>query len=285
MSIENSEYWTLISRYLADELSSEEEARLNKWLNESTEKTKSFEQAKILWELAKTAKKKEDFDTDAEWKELRKKLLIESEEKKRPSKKVVFKIGFGIAASIIILFGINYLLNPEAEKNQNNTPLAATIEVVTPADSTISFYLPDSSYVLLNENSRISYPETFARDLRFVQLSGEAYFEVQAASDKPFKIAATDAQVTVIGTSFNVKAYDDDEAVDVEVFEGEVEFSSNKKQDEGIRIKKGEKGSYSKSSKGVTKQKSSGKYPKWVRDIKYNTKDIFNKIKNKFKNL
>lgn len=68
--------------------------------------------------------------------------------------------------------------------------------------------LPDSSIVWLNSQSAIEFPVHFNQTERLVRLKGEAYFDVAHDPDRPFKIAVNGQEIQVLGTSFNVSAYD-----------------------------------------------------------------------------
>lgn len=117
--------------------------------------------------------------------------------------------------------------------------------------------LSDSSVVRLNAESSITYPENF-EDLekRDIQLVGEAFFEVTRDETKPFIIRAGDLVTTVLGTSFNIQAYPDDEAIAVTVATGRVsiEVSDDERQrtDRQLLIT-GEQGHYSKGAGNITK--------------------------------
>ncbi|QHL86635.1 DUF4974 domain-containing protein [Nibribacter ruber] len=96
------------------------------------------------------------------------------------------------------------------------------------------FYLPDSSRVVLNENSTLRYLASFEGDERKVELTGEGFFEVQKNPSKPFLITSGDAQTKVLGTSFNVWALKDEKEVAVTVSTGKVSFSSLQTQNNVI---------------------------------------------------
>lgn len=83
--------------------------------------------------------------------------------------------------------------------------------------------LPDGTKVILNAGSFMRYPERFAKDCRRIEMDGEAFFEVVHDEDKPFIVSTKDASVKVLGTSFNVKAYDVDEQISVSVRSGKVQ--------------------------------------------------------------
>ncbi len=98
---------------------------------------------------------------------------------------------------------------------------------VSTQNNTYEKTLPDGSRVFLNYNTTLTYPEGLAGDTRRVSLRGEAFFEVAPDAEHPFVIDANGAEIRVIGTSFNVKAYD--EAVRVDVKTGQVEVRKAQK--------------------------------------------------------
>jgi ferric-dicitrate binding protein FerR (iron transport regulator) len=87
--------------------------------------------------------------------------------------------------------------------------------------------LPDSTQVWLNASSTLEYPEHFRADKREVTLSGEAYFDVRHSGEAPFIINTGKISTTVLGTSFNIKAYPDRQHIIVSVSTGKVKVSYN----------------------------------------------------------
>lgn len=90
-------------------------------------------------------------------------------------------------------------------------------------------HLQDGSKVLLNNNSKLDFPESFSGNTREVTLSGEAYFDIQKDSSKPFIIHTGKVKTVVLGTAFNIRAYPDESAVTVTVARGKVKMESEKK--------------------------------------------------------
>jgi ferric-dicitrate binding protein FerR (iron transport regulator) len=86
--------------------------------------------------------------------------------------------------------------------------------------------LSDGSVVTLNHDTKINYPDKFNDDVRKVQIEGEAFFEVQPDPERPFIIHAGKATIKVLGTSFNVNAYPENEEVEVVVKTGKVQVST-----------------------------------------------------------
>lgn len=87
--------------------------------------------------------------------------------------------------------------------------------------------LPDSTQVWLNASSSLEFPEHFRSDKREVTLSGEAYFDVRHSERAPFIIHTGKISTTVLGTSFNIKAYPDRQHIIISVSTGKVKVSYN----------------------------------------------------------
>lgn len=96
------------------------------------------------------------------------------------------------------------------------------IEVVNKNNGVKYVQLPDGSSVVLRKNSRISYNRQFDKDKRVVILSGEAFFEVTKDPERPFFVYANELVTKVLGTSFSIKADENDKHVLVAVKTGKV---------------------------------------------------------------
>lgn len=99
---------------------------------------------------------------------------------------------------------------------------------VQTAMETKTIELEDGSVVYLNEHSELQYAEDFGDCHRILQLKGEAFFEVNRNVDCPFVVETPQTSVTVLGTSFNVKALSSEAQTEVMVTSGKVEVRSNK---------------------------------------------------------
>lgn len=86
----------------------------------------------------------------------------------------------------------------------------------------IDMALSDGSHVWLNAGSSVTYPVAFAGNERKVAITGEAYFEVVSDASKPFYVSKGNVGVMVLGTHFNVNAYDDEEDLKVTLLQGSV---------------------------------------------------------------
>ena len=86
--------------------------------------------------------------------------------------------------------------------------------------------LPDGSHVWLNAASSLKYPVVFSGNERVVELTGEAYFEVAHNKAMPFKVKTQQQEVEVLGTHFNVNAYNDEKTTATTLMEGSVKITS-----------------------------------------------------------
>jgi len=97
--------------------------------------------------------------------------------------------------------------------------------ITTPRGGKWDVTLSDGTKVWLNASSSIRYPSAFIGNERKVEITGEAYFEVAHNAAKPFKVITKGQIVEVLGTHFNINAYDDEETVKTTLLEGKVRVS------------------------------------------------------------
>ena len=98
------------------------------------------------------------------------------------------------------------------------------LEIQVPAAQYYSIVLPDSSMVWLNSNSTIKFPSRFDQQIRMINLSGEAYSQIKHSPKQPFIVKTADAEIKVLGTSFNVNNYNNSLIASLE--EGKIEIRS-----------------------------------------------------------
>lgn len=116
--------------------------------------------------------------------------------------------------------------------NYSNTIGATQTTIEVPPGQRTHIILPDGTGVWLNAETRLSYPADFSVKNRKVELRGEGFFEVTSDDKNPFIVKTTLMSVTVLGTKFNVKSYDDEDSF-VSLMEGKVEIVTS---DEANRV-------------------------------------------------
>lgn len=209
--------------------------------------------------------KMETPDVDMEWKRLAARMTAPSAEVKTTSRNEQLKVRFfsirtlwmtiaSVAAIAFIIFLISFKLDKatpgslyEARKqsaeivvldeqdheqviNGNEIKLASSVKVerhtvVVPEGKDMKLILADGTQVWLNANSRLIYPTAFKGKNREVELQGEGYFKVTHDAYHPFIVKAGDMLTSVLGTEFNVNAFDQSNP-HVTLVEGSVKVSS-----------------------------------------------------------
>ena len=115
--------------------------------------------------------------------------------------------------------------------------------ISTPKGGQYQLILSDGSKVWLNAASSLRFPATFTGSERKVELTGEGYFEVSKNKTMPFRVVANKATVEVLGTHFNIDAYEDDQNTRTTLLEGSVKVSKGNSQ---VLIVPGEQASVEK---------------------------------------
>jgi transmembrane sensor len=240
--INEEKYLPLISKFLSGNASEAEKASLLHWVDAKKENKAFFEEATLLWEMSEP-EESAAIDTVAPWAKLKAQLPAQTATTSKKTK--VRKLGLWrwVAAASIIPIAFACYTMFFSSKQPMSVEWAS---VETKAGETKEIKLPDGSVVFLNENSRIQYPSDFER--RAIKLSGEAFFEVTKQNGKTFQIEAGESRTTVLGTSFNVRAYPSEKDVEVTVVTGKVALANTQ---DSILLLPGEKGetNYEKPSK------------------------------------
>jgi transmembrane sensor len=203
-----------------------------KWLSQHPEKEEAVSQAKFI---LKALEMKHLAMDDSKTVEKIQNILWLS----KPSPSVIQptffeKYGFKIAASVLILCGLvwvyfqNQTDQPTKYEQLVTTHTVKTIEKINNSNEALTVSLSDGSTIILQPKSRLSFPETFAGDKREVFLSGEAFFEIAKNPEKPFLVYANELVTKVLGTSFSIKAFEQDKDIVVKVFTGKVSVLSGK---------------------------------------------------------
>lgn len=136
--------------------------------------------------------------------------------------------------------------------------------------------LPDGTNVVLNSASQLSYLNNFGENVRRVQLNGEAYFKVAHDEKRAFIVQVGDLEVKVLGTSFNVSAYEDTKDVTVVLLEGKVGVYAQKMSH---IMKPGDKIEYNKATHKITAtQVHPSDYIEWTKGNIYFEKESLENI-------
>ena len=144
----------------------------------------------------------------------------------KKKKTITFRqIGYELAkiAAILILFWGGTKLYETTSVKEN---VIAYQTLYVPAGQRAELILPDSTHVWLNARSKLVYPISFGKDIRQVELNGEAYFDVIHNEKQPFVVKTPQMDIQVLGTEFNVTAYSRSSDFEVALLRGCIELSS-----------------------------------------------------------
>lgn len=148
--------------------------------------------------------------------------------------------------------------------------------------------LADGTKVWLNSESKLTYPTQFANNIREVELEGEAYFEVTKNLKAPFIVKTKQMNVEVLGTSFNVSAYQDEEHMKATLVEGSVKIATNFGTSESRIIKPNEQAVFDINTNRVEiKQVDAQVYGRWREGVfafdEDNLEEIMRKLSRWYK--
>ena len=248
----------LIYDYLAGELSEEKQKELLAWINADDAHQKMFSDAVDFWAIAHvpyfSAQAKKDFSryftTPSTLKKQTSKFFLSNRSK-----------WYQIAAAVLLLFVVNFGFFRAGQYMQKDKETVSYCETTVPMGSSTKMVLPDQSVVWLNAGSTFRYSTDFNKSARTVELKGEAYFEVAHDSLKPFIVKSSHLDIRVLGTHFNVKAYEDEENTQVSLVSGKVHVHVNSDDatvSNDINLYPNEQLSYNKAEKTLKIQDVKG---------------------------
>lgn len=149
----------------------------------------------------------------------------------------------------ILSMAITYYIMKDDKAKEHQLSL---VECIVPDGEVRTLMLPDSSIVKINSGSILIYPEHFT-DKRDVFLNGEAYFTVARNETKPFTVKTTDMEVEVLGTTFNISSYSDNESSSTTLESGKVNVRFKNEVSESLILQPNEQVAYNRHSKLIAK--------------------------------
>ncbi|MDR1369756.1 MAG: DUF4974 domain-containing protein [Dysgonamonadaceae bacterium] len=218
-----NELTILIEKFLHRQVSDGEVSRLKELLMQVEAEDMLSGLYDEKWEQAASIPEKEV--EDRIWLKLREQIRSEpANASSTPVQHIVWKKYLHIAASILIpllCIGLGYFYS-ESKPGQSDNRTTVQVETGQKA----KMQLPDGTDVWLNSAGSLTYDGTYNKKERVVYLQGEAYFEVSKNKARPFIVKANDISIEALGTSFDVKAYPDDNYVAATLIEGSIRINS-----------------------------------------------------------
>lgn len=199
----------LLMKYIKGETTPEEREKVVRWLDEDPEHIHQYHSLRKLYDISLWSPIEES----------------QQEEKQTRTLKPVWIEFLKVAAVILITF-----LGTKAFFDWKEDPVKMQT-VIVPAGQRAELLLADGTKVWLNSRSKLKFPDRFQKDARNVELDGEGYFEVTHKEEAPFTVHTSRYDVKVLGTEFNVKAYNSKNQFETSLLKGCVEVSdANKSQ-------------------------------------------------------
>lgn len=241
----------ILPRYCSGEATIEECRMVEEWIGQSDENYRIVKQMYTIDQVMGTVQMESKVDME-------KALASVSRKMSKAPSHVTWFIWVQRAAAILFI----PLLIAFAIQNFTPSPteVAQMIEVKTNPGMTTTVDLPDGTKVYLNSESSLTYPSFFSKDKRDVKLTGEAFFEVQKDPEHRFIVSGPHhTQIEVLGTSFNVEAFERDSFISTTLVEGKVRFAYQKnRQPAMVDMKPGQKLMYDTTSSQVKLIQTSG---------------------------
>lgn len=209
----------ILIKYLDGTLPEDERKQVDAWVAESPENEKLFEQVYFTLQVTDRLRVMESVNPEM--------ALVSFKEKiRKQNKKVSLRRSWQMLQRVAAVLFIPVLVLSAYFFMQMGKDRVRMVEVRTNPGVISTFELPDGSKVWLNAGSTLKYPENFWPECRQVELTGQGYFEVTKNPKKPFIVKVDPVySVEVLGTRFDVSAYNDDELVETTLVEGSVRLN------------------------------------------------------------
>jgi transmembrane sensor len=152
-----------------------------------------------------------------------------------------------------------------AEQLSKNTKQTLLNALIVPQGGEYTLILSDGTRVFVNSMSKLVFPVSFKGNKREITLEGEAYFEVAKDKLKPFIVTIKGMQVEVLGTSFNIKAYPNDNQSFTTLLEGSVKLNSGFQSSKVSILEPDQQAVYDPETAGIVVQKvDAAQFVQWT---------------------
>ncbi|MFK7809301.1 MAG: FecR family protein [Saprospiraceae bacterium] len=258
-------YISLLYKKLSQEITPVEDKQLSDWLSQSEANQQIADSVEKAWALGANYSTDVDVDLDADYSLLQKRMdglaetpviNLKTNKKASPKARPMFS-GLRIAASVLFLVLAGFLLKQylgAGTEWRDHFAEERSPEAVELADGT---------KVWVNAGSKLSYPEAFDGKERIVKLKGEAFFDVAKDAAHPFLIETATGTVRVLGTSFNVRDFTNEESMSVDVVTGKVRVAIEE-TGKTVDLIKNQQAVYQRKAKKLSKLESTSKnYAAW----------------------
>lgn len=251
MSSPIDEFERIMLDYLKGDITPEDGQKLAVLLKENDSCRKRYREMSRNYALASSswfARRKEK-----NLEQLRETLNFRSSRKQTIFRKISV---WGTAAIWALLIGCSITFLYLYYSSERIPASASYCQIEVPLGAESKLLLPDSTVVFLNGGTTLKYDASLQHKInREVFLSGEAYFKVAKNVDKPFIVHTGDLSVKVLGTTFNVASYSEDEEIKVSLVEGRVNVFTTSEKEKNVLLSPNQQAVYNKENKELSMKK------------------------------
>jgi transmembrane sensor len=268
MKSENEHIELLISKKLSGHATGEEAAELEYLTSLDPEIRKLYETSQRAWMNAHYPFTPAAIKADRE--KIKEKIIqkLSIPAKRSVYSRVLYRAAAGLAVPLLIAGGWYWGSHSSSSSEQTMSAITA------PQGQIAECVLADGTHVWLNSASTIRYDPALTGKKRVVHLDGEAYFKVAKMPDRPFIVNTAEMQVKVLGTSFNVRAYSEEDQTLAILEEGSIELQfEHSKGISPVKLTPGECASFQKSEEKLLVENTETYLHTAWRDGKYIFKD------------
>ena len=265
--MDNEKIWSHISRKIAGEETAEDATHANEWIEKKSVNKKTYNILTEMWSFRKSS----DTVYHSLFESIQRRIRVHENRPRLPFYSTPL---FKVAAIVLLILASNFMVYM-IQENTKPEQVVTWQEVVVPRGNRMKLILPDKSSVWLNNETRFKYASDFSSGNREVELSGEAYFDIQHDAEHPFVVKIGDRRIKVLGTKFSVNAYPEDRMIETSLITGSVEFDSHQKVngESKFLIEPGNSLFYDKRNNSVTLQKIQSSYYQYWENGVYAFKD------------
>jgi len=211
-------YYKLIEDYSKKTIRSEDLTDLLIWVDSSLQNQQIFRETLQAFEAADYYLNK-PVNQQKSWSAIQQHIEKRDVVKSPVVKKIKLRTYLKIAAAIVLIALLPILYFSKLASKQDSVVYN---EIYNPRGQKRLVTMPDGSNIYLNGDSKIRYAQNFNTGKRTVYLEGEAFFDVQHRSRQPFTVYTGKVSTTVLGTSFNINAYQTLKDITITVHSGKV---------------------------------------------------------------
>ncbi len=215
----------IIINSILGKASDEDLKKLSSWRKLSRQNEISYRLLKKTWEQDSPAPQHPEYQS------LESRILEDGFRRPAYEKPLPY-VGLKIAAAVVVICLTAWLSLNSTDNNETTAIEPEQVVTYNPTGHKSKITLPDNSIIYLNAESTLSYQKGFSDSIRYVQLEGEAYFDVEPDANRPFVVETDGIETMALGTSFNIRNYPEDNSINVSLLTGKVKVTDNQAANE-----------------------------------------------------